>query len=157
MSRILIVMRHGQAEAGRAGVPDRERELTEVGREKARRVGEELARQGFTPQRALVSSATRTRQTFAQVRDSIDGISEKYVDALYGAGPEGVFDLLASVDDTVESVMLVGHNPTFSEVASYLGRSMFSLHPGDTVVFESDHATWAERRPGTWQVRAHIT
>ena len=150
-------MRHGQAEAGRAGVPDRERALTEAGLQKARRVGEQLAQQGIRPQRALVSSATRTRQTFAQVKGSIDGISVDYVDALYGAGPEGVFDLLAALDDEVASVMLVGHNPTFSEVASYLGRSMFSLHPGDTVVFESDHATWAERRPGTWQVRAHIT
>ena len=157
MSRILIVMRHGQAEAGRAGVPDRDRALTEVGLDKARRVGEKLAQLGIRPQKALVSSATRTRQTFEQVSRSLDGISAEHHDALYGAGPEGVFDLLAAVDDEVQSVILVGHNPTFSELASYLGRSMYSLHPGDTVVFESDHPSWSERRPGTWQVRAHIT
>ena len=40
---------------------------------------------------------------------------------LYGAEPEDVVAILREVDDAVDCIMIVGHNPTFTHLVNDLG------------------------------------
>jgi len=62
----LILMRHGKAERSNVG-GDFERALTERGLADAALMGRLLADEGLTPDRALVSAARRTQQTWNAV------------------------------------------------------------------------------------------
>ena len=44
----------------------------------------------------------------------------RYEQSLYEGGRTEVFDLLRNVPDTVHTVLIVGHNPTVSEVSLLL-------------------------------------
>lgn len=158
MTKTLIVMRHGHA-AGQSPTGDRGRPLRPRGLEVAREGGLALARAGLRPEIVLCSTATRARQTLAQVQVGLALGEVRELDGLYGAGLEGVLDLLAELDEGVESVMLVGHNPTLSELVVHLagrGGDTGSLAPGDVVVLASKDAGWATRLPGQWRVTLRV-
>jgi phosphohistidine phosphatase len=156
-SRTLIVMRHGHA-ATDSPTGDRGRPLTDRGHQAARATGRALAQSHPRVDVVLCSTATRTRETWAEVSNELNAGQVRELDALYGASVDTVLDLLAEVDDDARSVMLVGHNPTVSELVRYLGgRGDFTgaMSPANAVVFESESA-WNERRAGSWRAVARV-
>lgn len=118
-ARRLIVMRH--AKAGPYTKTDHERPLTERGARDAQAAGEWLAGQGLAPDFALVSSAVRTRETWAQV---VSGSGSKgdavFTDALYAAGPQTVIDTVREAPEEAELVIFIGHNPTVENTVHLL-------------------------------------
>jgi phosphohistidine phosphatase len=119
-SRQLIVMRH--AKAGELpGGPDIERALRPRGRKNAESAGEWLAAQGLRPELVLCSKARRARQTWQYVSTGLPGQPEVVTDErLYGASADDLLRIFSEVDDSVASLMYVGHNPAAAEVAEIL-------------------------------------
>lgn len=112
-------MRHAKAE--QTGRTDHERELTVRGRADAAESGRWLADRGFAADGALVSAATRTRQTWDELASAaayevVPDLSE----ALYSADEDSALDLLRRVDDAIVSLVVVGHNPTMAYLAADL-------------------------------------
>ncbi len=74
------------------------------------------------PELVLCSTATRTRQTAERVLGAMaDPPPVDYRRALYNGSPERVVRELAGVEEG--SVMVVGHNPTFSALVLELASS----------------------------------
>lgn len=120
MSRRLVVMRHAKAEQD--GPTDFERLLADRGRADAAEAGAWLAQQGFTPDHALVSAASRTRETWAALAEGGGWDLEPELDrGLYSAEPDTAVDLISLVDDSVRSLVVIGHNPTMAYLAQLLG------------------------------------
>jgi phosphohistidine phosphatase len=124
--RTLILLRHAKAEVP-ADEPDYERRLTRRGETDADAAGAWLADERLHPDLVLCSPATRTRQTWqgvsiamAQARDDGGAPEVRYEKDLYWGGRTEVFDLLRAVPDSVGTVLIVGHNPTMSEVSGLL-------------------------------------
>lgn len=118
-ARRLIIVRHAKAEPYQHA--DRGRQLTGGGQRAAADVGRWLAEQGAEPDYALVSSATRTRQTWAGIAASFPvSIPTEFTDALYHAGPEDVIDAVRWVPVDAATVVYVGHNPTAGELPHLL-------------------------------------
>lgn len=112
-SRHLIIMRHAQAEA--VAPSDHERPLTQRGLAAAAQTGRWLAEQGVVPDRALVSAALRTRQTWAAVAEESGWALDPVVEpALYSAGAENVMDLMRLTSPDAQCLIVLGHNPTVS-------------------------------------------
>lgn len=112
--RRLVLMRHAQTEANHAH-GDRDRELLPSGVEDARATGIVLSRLGL--QYALVSSATRTRQTF----DALGlGIPAEFHDALYHGGTETMLQRIGEILDEVSGLLVVGHAPTIPSLSAEL-------------------------------------
>ena len=65
--RRLLLLRHAKAERSQPGGRDHDRVLAARGRADAKKLGAYLARHAFVPDRALVSTSARTRETWAQV------------------------------------------------------------------------------------------
>lgn len=99
-----------------------ERVLTEKGHSQARLIGDYLRAQGVRPSCALVSSAARTQETWADVHDSLGEIEceASILDELYHGGVREVLDLIREVDEACKVLLVVGHEPTMSQLAAYL-------------------------------------
>jgi phosphohistidine phosphatase len=124
--RRLLLMRHAKAE--QEGETDHARRLSARGHRDARAAGMLLGERGDVPTLVLVSTSQRTRDTWDGVlaglveRPGSGGWSpEAWFDrALYDDGPRAVVELVGAVEDTVSSVLVIGHNPAISMVAAAL-------------------------------------
>jgi len=111
--RNLVLMRHAKSDYP-DGVGDHDRPLAPRGVREAALAGDWL-RQHLPPIDAvLCSSAVRTRQTLA--RTGVEGPAS-YLDELYGAGPGSMLDEINGVADDIATLLVVGHEPTVSQVA----------------------------------------
>jgi phosphohistidine phosphatase len=112
----LILLRHAEAETPNDGKDDRERKLTEHGKNEARAAGEWLASHGVKYDRILCSPAERTRDTAAL---ALGQVEPSYNSEIYEATPGILFDLLDQQSDA-ERVVLVGHNPGIEQLVAFL-------------------------------------
>ena len=78
------MVRHAKAEP--FGASDHERRLTDRGRAAAREAGEHLRLAGLEPDVVLVSSATRTRETWAELAHALDAEPEVTLDDAWFTG-----------------------------------------------------------------------
>lgn len=112
-------MRHAKAE--QFGPSDHERPLAARGHADAAAAGRWLGAEGITPDQALVSTALRTRETYADVAEAAGWEVEARLDStLYAASPETVLELVHALEDDVETAVVVGHNPTMALTAHLL-------------------------------------
>jgi len=118
--RTLVIMRHAKAEA--SAPSDLERELTDRGHADAREAGAWLAAQGIEPDYVLVSGAARTVQTWEDVAagSGWDLTLAEYDDGLYSASTDVALDLIRQTDDGIETLVVIGHNPTVAYLVSLL-------------------------------------
>jgi phosphohistidine phosphatase len=114
--RRLLVLRHAKAEPFAA--TDDARRLTDRGLQSARDVGRHLRESDLVPDFALVSTAIRTRETWAAVAGAAgaDEALATFDDALFTGGPDVVLEALQAAPEQATTVLFVGHNPT----AAYL-------------------------------------
>lgn len=110
------------------GVRDFDRPLDDRGREEAARLAATMIVNGFAPDLVLCSNARRCAETLAVLRDKGAGISAvERSDMLYSATHEAYLDLISAVsDDTIHSVMIIGHNPMIEDTAN----ALMSANPG---------------------------
>lgn len=108
----LILWRHAEAEDG---FPDTARQLTGKGLDQAKRMADWLKQKLPENTRTIVSPACRTQQTAMMLRS--DFVTENAIGP--GASAHAV---LAAADWPVAdgAVLIVGHQPTLGEIASYL-------------------------------------
>ena len=120
--RRLTLLRHGKAQPAVDG-EDRVRALTKRGVRQAEEIGRRLRARGWIPDLLLASPAARTFAT-AEIVARACGLGARAVrraDALYGADPETVWRVAADSAPDARHVLICGHNPGLSELASRFG------------------------------------
>jgi phosphohistidine phosphatase len=111
--RTLLLLRHAKSDYP-AGVADHARPLAARGQREAGLAGDWLRAHTPAVDAVLCSTATRTRETLARTRFEAP---VSYVDRLYDATPGAVIDEINGVDPDVETLLVIGHEPTLSSVA----------------------------------------
>lgn len=155
--RTLVVMRHAKAE--QSGPTDFDRPLADRGHRDAVAAGEWLTGTSFEPEYALVSAALRTRETWASVAEGAGwDLDADFDRGLYAADNDAALDLVREIDDEVQRLIVIGHNPTMASLAqllddgdadSELADQLFAGYPTSAVaVFEYD-GSWADLDEGT--------
>lgn len=100
---------------------DAERALTERGRADAQALGSLLRDDGLEVEKALVSDATRARQTWEQIAGAAGWDLPPQIDgSLYSADEDGVLERVREVPDSTRTLVVVGHNPTVSMLVQLL-------------------------------------
>lgn len=117
--RRLVLMRHAKAE--QVAATDHARPLTERGRTDATRAGRWAREAGVLPDHAFVSSATRAAETWERFRDGAGlDLDERREPAVYSAGTDAAIEILRTAPAGARTVLLVGHNPTMSQLVHLL-------------------------------------
>lgn len=153
MPRLLLLVRHSEA-VTHAPAGDRERPLTSKGRADAGRMGAFFRASGFVPDLVLVSPARRARDTYdAIVRELPKKPTACLPEgALYNADAGTFLGLLAQADESVKTLLIVGHNPGIAEFARFLvGResALPSQFPAPCLVAISFlSGTWSDAAAG---------
>ncbi len=135
-SKTLILVRHAKSSWSHPGRTDHDRPLNARGTRDAPRMAARLAARRPAPDRIVTSSARRaltTARTFAGEL-GIDPASFEVRAELYGAGSGEVLEVIRGLDDREGSVILVGHNPTFTELGNCLSAGRIGHLPTCGVV-----------------------
>ena len=165
--RRLYLLRHAKS-ARPEGVPDHERPLATRGREAAPLLGAYMKREGFIPQMTLISTSTRTRQTFQLVSETLGSVDASFTDAIYEAEWSDLLELVRSASNDAASLMLVGHNPGMADFAEALldrkssnpsAASHLSLRypTAGLAVFDFRISSWGDVMPGAGNLMQFIT
>ena len=111
----LILMRHAKSGWDDPTLDDHDRLLNQRGRMAATLMGAFIADAGLTPDRALVSSAARTQETWARM--ALDRPSDVKPD-LYLSGPLAIIGAAQAADDAANSLLILGHQPGMEDAAN---------------------------------------
>jgi phosphohistidine phosphatase len=116
--RTLMLLRHAEAMPADGKIRDRDRPLSPRGQEEARKLGVYLARHRLLPQRALVSPAKRTRETWELLTPALgSAITPNFDDRLYEASAQGILDVIQATATECMTLLVIGHNPGIHRAA----------------------------------------
>lgn len=158
--KTLVLLRHAKAERQSDTGQDFDRALTDRGRADARLMGRVLAEAGIRPDRALVSAARRTRETWDAASESFGDVEVAFDRALYHAEAGAIRRAVEALEEEAGVLIVVGHNPGLHQAAfelmtesaaapSMLDRiasrfptaaaAVFAVDPAGRAVFEALH------------------
>jgi phosphohistidine phosphatase len=113
----LLLLRHAHAEAAQ-GLADIDRPLSPRGRAEALDAAQSIALAELACDAVLSSPAVRARETAVIVATQLDLVEAlKFEPALYLGSPEALLGPLRRSADSLNTVLVVGHNPGLSELA----------------------------------------
>ena len=122
--KTVLLLRHAKSSWDQPLLEDFRRPLAPRGRKSAPRVGRYLAREGLIPDRVLCSGAARAVETWELVSEALGAVAPAELrDEIYHASPRTLTEILRTLPDPVQSVLLIGHNPTFETLALRLAGS----------------------------------
>ena len=139
-------MRHGSAEPHSWEVEDFLRRLTPLGIKEVTETATKFLDQfSWLPERVLCSDAQRTQQTFEYLSKKMNlQLELNLYHSFYSGGPKEVLGEIEKVEDKILNLLIIGHNPTLSDLTSQLTGELLALHPADAVVLEKNCLSWAQ-------------
>jgi phosphohistidine phosphatase len=131
-SRRLVLLRH--AKSAWPDVPDIERPLGKRGQRDAPRAGRWLRQAGYLPDLVVCSTARRTRETW-QLAVAELGASPpvRFEPRVYGANVDRLLDVVRETQPGVETLLVVGHEPTMREMSLLLAAGVTEGSDPDTL------------------------
>ena len=114
----LLLLRHAKSSWDDPALADFDRPLAPRGLEAAPLIGREMARRGWIPQKALVSPALRTRDTWRLAAAEWPVRPEaEFAHSLYEASAQDILAEIRATAKAVTALLIVGHNPGLEELA----------------------------------------
>lgn len=124
--KTLYLVRHAKSSWDHPGLNDTERPLMQKGVERSQRVIAYLKERGLQPGLIISSPAVRALETARIFATGLGYppqeimIEQKIYDGYY----DRILDVIYAVPNSVDSLMLFGHNPTITNLANLF------MHPG---------------------------
>lgn len=127
----LFIIRHAKSSWSDAGLADFDRPLNKRGKRDAPVMAGRLERRQIVAERILASPAKRARKTAIQMARASGYEKENivYLPDLYFGSVHYCVEALESHFKDVDTIFLVGHNPTVTELAEYLSGEYFANVP----------------------------
>jgi phosphohistidine phosphatase len=151
------LLRHAKSSWDDPALDDHDRPLAPRGRKAARRIARWATDAELRPDLVLSSSALRARSTLELVVDGRGDPDVEIERSLYTATSFDLLSRLQGVDDGVEELLLVGHNPALHELAGILAPPGPEDFPtGALIGFRLEIAGWQEARPGCGAVASFV-
>ena len=157
--RRLVLFRHAKSDWSAQGAKDHERQLARRGIVSAPLMAAWLHDEGITPDHILCSTAKRTRQTLdLALTQWAHKPHVHYDDRLYLSSPEKIIRMIKSVDQSVQTLMVIGHNPDLHQLTVDLVPSkqktaattqIGKFPTAAMAVFGFEIEEWSKIKPGT--------
>jgi len=161
----LYILRHSKAgHTDKNLLDDHARTLTIQGVERCFYLASHLKKTKQFPEIIISSSATRAVETAQNLITGLDGkdIDIKINPKLYLASTRDILRVIREIDDNINSVMIVGHNPGLQQLAIELPgkgdkkkyreiKSNFA--PASMAIFDIDIKSWSEIKPRAGELK----
>jgi phosphohistidine phosphatase len=122
--------------------------------------------QGLVPDQVLCSAARRAVETWEFISEALEKrIPAEIREDFYHASPQTLLSAIRALSPELESVLLVGHNPTMENLALSLAghgeegilREMRLKYPtGALAILDFPVSSWADVREGGGHLRGFI-
>jgi phosphohistidine phosphatase len=160
MKRI-CVMRHAKAERGEPSLRDIERPLTKRGKHEGAGIGRWIGASVGQPDLIVCSPALRARATAGAVAAEC-GYDAEIVrwSVLYPGDVSATVSAIRELDESLATVLIVGHNPASQDLASWLADSETPMLPMTTAavaVFHLEGGPWRAVAHGRLTLAAFVT
>lgn len=141
----LFLMRHAKSDWADPSLSDSDRPLNARGRASAPLMAQWMQSHQSVPDVVLCSTALRTRQTLELLTENWSSGSTEihFLDELYLA-PAASLLSIASKHTERSTLLVLGHNPGMSDLASYLAQSEVDMPTGAIATLESNTRNWPE-------------
>jgi phosphohistidine phosphatase len=119
--KTLYLWRHAKSSWDASGLDDSARPLSKRGRRAAQKMASFMRDERFLPELVLCSTAERALQTWEYAAPAFGPrVPVLFLEDLYLASPGDMLAHLNRVDDSVASVMVIGHNPGLEDLSMSL-------------------------------------
>ena len=143
--KTLYLARHAKSSRNQPDQPDHERPVIAEGVKRTKKIIEFLKRRKPQPEFIVSSHAVRAHETAKMVALELDYPEEEISikKKLYLNGPESIMNVVFSLPDEKNSVMIIGHNPCMTEfVNNFVSNKIESLPTSGLVCVEFDTDRW---------------
>lgn len=147
----LILLRHAKSDWSDTELHDFERPLNKRGEKNAPEMGKRLRKGGVKPERIISSPARRARDTARLLTRKLTILESgvMFKDDIYEADTKTLLEMIRSVPQELECVLLVGHNPGLTELANLLGKlGIANLPTCAAVGLDLEINSWKKLAPG---------
>ncbi|OGU54559.1 MAG: phosphohistidine phosphatase [Ignavibacteria bacterium RBG_13_36_8] len=151
----LYLTRHAKSNWKDTGLTDFERPLNKRGKRDAPFMGKLLNEQGIKPDLIISSAAVRAVDTAKNISEKIGyRIDQIIIDkSIYEADSLHLFEIIKSLSEKYNTVMLIGHNPDLTYFANYLGDKRIDNIPTCGIVtIEFDTGSWRLVQPESGKI-----
>lgn len=115
--KTLSILRHGKSSWELGDLKDIDRPLLEKGINRTKRVCHYMKEHGIKPDCIITSPAARAVETANIVIEELKlSLFPQISKRLYPGKTEAILDKLSELDRDVQHVMIVGHNPVFTDL-----------------------------------------
>ena len=150
MVKKLFLLRHGHAVSG-FNMRDYDRTLSQDGEQTIAALAIQLKAKEIHIDQIICSPAIRTMQTCNILTTGINYEGNvDYVNAIYEATTNQLFQLISETSDQVNDIMLIGHNPGISYLCDYLTTNRNTgMSPGNLIEIHIECDHWNEVTKGS--------
>ena len=143
----LFLTRHAKSSWGNPGLADIDRPLNERGKKAAPFMGKLIVDKG-EKQDLLISSPANRALSTAKAFGGAMGLVENDIiidRTIYGAGAQQLLELVQDQDDLYKSIMLFGHNPTFTSFVNLLtGNNIMNVVTCGVIRIDFEFSSWTD-------------
>jgi phosphohistidine phosphatase len=134
--KTVYIVRHGKAIHASANVADADRLLTDTGVARTCRVALYMAESKPAIDQIISSPAERAYATALIIADKLgyQASNIKTEEKLFTGDDKDTLDIIEGLDDSVNTVMIVGHNPVITQVANHFAEPKLESLPTTGVV-----------------------
>ena len=126
----LILIRHAKSNLNQPLVSDHERTLNKSGINEAKLIGNYLYTNNYCPSHIISSKATRTIETAKIVNGKINFNNKIETQSLiYNKSSIEILNLINNIDNQYNCVMLIGHNPTITQLTNEISNANIDYMP----------------------------
>lgn len=135
MKKIYLI-RHSKSSWSEPGMDDFDRPLNKRGKTTLPYMAGRLKAFKIKPDLILSSPAKRAKKTAQAIADGVgyDKSKISFQDSLYDSSYTSYRYLLDSLDDALNSIFIIGHNPTITEVGERLSGAILTNMPTCSIV-----------------------
>jgi phosphohistidine phosphatase len=120
--KTLYLIRHAKSDRSDESLSDYDRPLSKRGMKDAPLMGSKLLEKGIYPDLILSSPALRAKTTAIAFAQALSYPSEsiRFEHDLYACDVQTILSIIRDVSDSVDTLMVFGHNPEFTECANFI-------------------------------------
>jgi phosphohistidine phosphatase len=148
--KTLSLLRHAKSSWNDISLSDFDRPLNKRGEHDAPLMGRFLHTKGVRPEQIVSSPALRAITTAGIIASALGNKEEaiRQLPSIYEANVNELMNLLRGLDNQAEHIMLVGHNPGLSMLASILTDKSYDLPTCAYLSLKLDIDAWSDLTPG---------